>query len=180
MRELIIYGTYGSLVSNVGHVWYRYLNVVTGRTFRLGTYPGIGAKLAADCLLFNPIHVCCLLSYTHILKGNKIKVRLPSRCQGAVRAEVSVMPCPACLLYCRGAIDQVWVALGCIPSRAHAQDNRHRSIGSLPHHTTCLQVWQHVDCCNSLCSLMQSTLSSDLAARSCRSCLESSRSPSVR
>jgi hypothetical protein len=82
VRELLIYGSYGAIVSNVGHVWYRYLNVVTNRTFRLGTYPGIGTKLAADVFLFNPIHVMCLLSYTHILKGKPVKVRAANtRCR---------------------------------------------------------------------------------------------------
>ena len=75
VRELMIYGAYGSLVSNVGHLWYRHLNVLTNRTFRLGTYPAIGAKLCADVFFFNPIHVTCLLSWCHILKGNNIKVR---------------------------------------------------------------------------------------------------------
>lgn len=75
---MLAYGAYGSLVSNVGHLWYRHLHVITNRTFRLGTYPMIGAKLCADCFIFNPIHVSALISWTHLATMKPVQVR-PSK-----------------------------------------------------------------------------------------------------
>jgi hypothetical protein len=76
MREMLIYGSYGSMVSNVGHLWYRHLHVITNRSLRLSTYPMIGVKLAADMFIFNPVHVTALLTWKHILMQKPLKVRL--------------------------------------------------------------------------------------------------------
>ena len=80
LREMVAYGAYGSVVSNVGHLWYRHLHVITNRTFRLGTYPMIGAKLCADCFIFNPIHVSALISWTHLATMKPAEVWLFRAC----------------------------------------------------------------------------------------------------
>lgn len=77
VRDLAIYGAYGAMLSNAGHMWYRHLHVLTARSWRLNTWQMIATKLTADVALFNPVHICCLLSWTNTLRGRPVRVRPP-------------------------------------------------------------------------------------------------------
>lgn len=68
-KEVAIYAAYGPLLSNFGHTWYRHLHVFTNRTLRMSTWQMISTKLAADALVFGPMHVTALLTWTHFLNA---------------------------------------------------------------------------------------------------------------
>lgn len=74
-KEVVVYAAYGPLLSNFGHTWYRHLHVFTNRTLRMSTWQMISTKLAADALVFGPMHVTALLTWTHFLNARPAQVR---------------------------------------------------------------------------------------------------------
>eukprot|EP00892_Ulva_mutabilis_P011228 jgi/Ulvmu1/8478/UM044_0011.1 len=64
-KDVAIYASYGPLLSNLGHTWYRHLHVFTNRTLRMTTWQMVSTKLAADAFVFGPLHVTALLTWTH-------------------------------------------------------------------------------------------------------------------
>jgi hypothetical protein len=74
VKDLATYGVYGALLSNIGHMWYRHLHVLTLRSWRLNTWQMIATKLVADMALFNPVHITALLSWTSTTRGRPVRV----------------------------------------------------------------------------------------------------------
>jgi hypothetical protein len=74
-KEVAIYAAYGPLLSNFGHTWYRHLHVFTNRTLRMSTWQMISTKLVADALVFGPMHVTALLTWTHFWNARAAQVR---------------------------------------------------------------------------------------------------------
>lgn len=74
-KDVAIYASYGPLLSNLGHTWYRHLHVFTNRTLRMTTWQMVSTKLAADAFVFGPLHVTALLTWTHFWQNKPLNVR---------------------------------------------------------------------------------------------------------
>lgn len=74
-KDVAIYASYGPLLSNLGHTWYRHLHVFTNRTLRMTTWQMVSTKLAADAFVFGPLHVTALLTWTHFWQRKPLNVR---------------------------------------------------------------------------------------------------------
>ena len=57
-RRAGLNGGYGGVVNGIlGHVWYRELDRMARRHFRSGSVGFVAAKVAADGIIFGPVHV---------------------------------------------------------------------------------------------------------------------------
>lgn len=68
------FSSYGVVLAPVGHKWYMVLESVLARRMAMGFWTMIGAKLAADTVLFGPVHIACMLTWTTLAQGRSLEV----------------------------------------------------------------------------------------------------------
>eukprot|EP00899_Mesostigma_viride_P013046 jgi/Mesvir1/21742/Mv04151-RA.1 len=72
-RQLLTSSMYGaSFVGPVGHMWYTWIDQVASRNLRPGSLRFVASKVAADTVLFGPIHVAAFFLFTGIAMGGTL------------------------------------------------------------------------------------------------------------
>lgn len=98
-KDVAIYASYGPLLSNLGHTWYRHLHVFTNRTLRMTTWQMVSTKLAADAFVFGPLHVTALLTWTHFWQNKPLNVRTTCR-RLVARCKLMSLASPSSAITC--------------------------------------------------------------------------------
>uniref|UniRef100_A0A6U1JZS1 Protein Mpv17 n=1 Tax=Tetraselmis chuii TaxID=63592 RepID=A0A6U1JZS1_9CHLO len=60
----------GMCIAPFGHFWYLGLDVVAARLFAVGSAANVAAKVAADSLVYGPLHVALFFGFMEIAEGN--------------------------------------------------------------------------------------------------------------
>lgn len=95
-KRFLMTSSYGGLFNGtIGHVWYLQLDKYAHRWFTQGTRSFVAAKVAADSILFGPIHICAFFTLLTLAENGTFKdveKKIKTDALPTFIAELSVWP----------------------------------------------------------------------------------------